>query len=136
VQQANKALLWYQRAVAIWPYALDFQNKYGTCLIATGNFKEAFKTFTFIISENPNYQQAHTNIGYIYMRQGNSTMAYDHLRKAIGLDPDHEQTLINLAVWYHANNQDDKAKKALTHLLKKHPQNEQAKAMIADLEKI
>ncbi len=129
----DKALPWYARAVAIWPHALDFQNKYGTCLLALNKPGEAEKVFSFIISENPNYQQAHTNIGFIYLRQGNATMAYNHLIKANRLDPDHEQTLINLAVWYHADRQDDKAKKVLLHLLKKHPENEQAKAMLADL---
>ena len=49
------------------------------------------------------------------------------------LNPDHEQTLINMAVVYHANAQDDKAKKTLQHLLKKHPQNQQARAMLSDL---
>jgi len=68
------------------------------------------------------------------MQQGNSAMAYDHLLRAQALDPDYEQNLINLAVWYHANNQMDKARTALRHLLKKHPANEQAKAMLSDLQ--
>jgi hypothetical protein len=134
LQEADKALPWYHRAVAIWPYSLDFQNKYGTCLLATGNVNEAQKTFSFIVNENPDYLSANTNLGYIYMQQGNNTMAYEHLSRARMLDPDHEQTLINLAVWYHNNGQDALAKTALRHLLKKHPANEQAKAMLLDLQ--
>lgn len=131
--QPDKALPWYHRAATIWPYALDFQSKYGICLLSLRKIEEAKKVFTFILSENPDYVTANTNLGFIYMQQGNSVMAYDLLRKANSLDPDHEQTLINLAVWYHANAQDDKAKKSLQHLVKKHPQNQQAKAMLAEI---
>ncbi len=131
--QPDNALPWYHRATIIWPYALDFQSKYGICLLSLRKIEEAKKVFTFILSENPDYVTANTNLGFIYMQQGNSVMAYDLLRKANSLDPDHEQTLINLAVWYHANAQDEKARKSLQHLLKKHPQNQQAKAMLADI---
>jgi hypothetical protein len=135
LQQPDKALPWYQRSTQIWPYALDFENKYGTCLLALGNVVEATKVFNFIIDENPDYTSANTDLGYIYMQQGNNTMAYDYLKKAEALDPDHEQTLINLAVWYHNNNEAAKALKCLEHLIKKHPDNEKAKAMLMDLEK-
>jgi Flp pilus assembly protein TadD len=134
LQKADSALNWYERATEIWPYSLDFENKYGTCLLASGKQKEAMKVFTFIINENPNYNSANTNLGYLYMQQGNSTMAYYYLLHAKQLDPDHEQTLINLAVLYHGLQQMDAAKQCLVHLLKKHPGNVQAKAMLADLD--
>ncbi len=134
LQQVNNALPWYKKAVDIWPYSLDFENKYGSCLLASGNVAEAQKVFTFIVNENPNYLSANTNLGFIYMQQGQNTMAYDYLIRAQKLNPDHEQTLINLAVWYHNNKQNPMAKKCLQHLLKKHPDNEQAKAMLLDLQ--
>jgi hypothetical protein len=133
--QADSALPWYRRATEIWKYSLDFQNKYGTCLLATGKAAEALEVFKFILAENPNHISANTNIGYIYMQQGSSTMAYDHLQRARQLDPDHEQNLINLAVWYHASQQPDKARTTLQHLVRKHPANEQARAMLQDLGK-
>ncbi len=134
VQQAAKALPWYKQATVLMPYALDFQNKYGICLLALGKLDEAQKAFSFIVSENPDYAVANTNLGYIYLQQGNATMAYDYLLKAKNLDPDNEQALINLAVWYHANKADAEAKKILQRLLKKHPENGQAKAMLLDLQ--
>ncbi len=133
MQQFDKALPWYKRATEIWKYSLDFQNKYGTCLLALNRLEDAKKVFEFIVNENPDYQSANTNLGFLYMQEGNNTMAYNYLRHANELDPDHEQTLINLAVYYHNNQQSDKAKKCLEHLLKKHPGNAQAKAMLADL---
>lgn len=134
IQLADKALPWYQRAVAIWPQSLDFQNKYGNCLLTLNKVKEAQDVFMYILRENPDYLSANVNLGFIYMQQGNKTMSYDYLMRALKLNPDYEQTLINLAVWHHNNGNDGNAKKYLLHLLKKHPQNEQAKAMLADIQ--
>jgi hypothetical protein len=132
-QQADKALPWYKRAVEVWKYSLDFENKYGTCLLALGNLQEAQKVFNFIVSENPDYVSANTNLGFLYMQQGNTAMSYNYLLHANELDPDHEQTLINLAVWYHNAHQPENARKCLMHLLKKHPGDQKATAMLADL---
>jgi hypothetical protein len=133
VQQAANALPWYQRAITILKYSMDFQNKYGTCLLALNRHSEAQKVFEFINKEDPNYASAHTNIGFIYMQQGNSTMAYYHLLKAFSLNPDHQQTIFNLAVLYHAEGKDDKAKKILLGLVKRDPQNERARMMLSEL---
>ena len=134
LQQPEQALPWYQRATEIWKYSLDFENKYGICLLAMNKIPEAQKVFEFVTAENPNHISANTNLGYIYMQQGNNTMAYDFLKRADGLDPDYEQNLLNMAVWYHNNQKPELARKQLEHLLKKHPANERAKAMLADLE--
>ena len=133
LQHADSALAWYQRATEIWKYSMDFENKYGICMLALNKLDEAKKVFEFVISENPNHTSANTNLGYIYMQQGNATMAYDYLKKAENLDPDYEQNLINLAVYYHNSNQPDKARSSLAHLLQKHPDNQKARAMIMDL---
>jgi Tfp pilus assembly protein PilF len=133
LQQPDSALPWYKRATEIWQYALDFQNKYGICLLALNRLPEAQQVFEFVLGQNPSHVSANTNLGYIFMQQGNNAMAYDRLRKAEQADPDYEQNLINLAVWYHSNQQPDKARKTLLHLVKKHPENERAKAMLMDL---
>ncbi len=134
LDHADSALPWYKRATEIWKYAMDFQNKYGICLLSLNKIAEAQQVFEFVTSENPNHVSAHTNLGYIFMQQGNNAMSYDHLLRAEQLNPDYEQNLVNLAVWYHNNQQPDKAKKKLLHLLRKHPGNERARAMLADLE--
>lgn len=132
--KADTALQWYERAVTIWPYALDFQNKLGGCYLALNNTEKAKKVYSSIIDENPRYGSAHTNLGYIYMMENNSAMAYDHLSKALQYMPDDIQALINISVWYHYNDRDKDAEKTLMHLLKKHPNHAQAKAMLLDLQ--
>jgi tetratricopeptide (TPR) repeat protein len=128
-----KALPWYQRATEIWKYSLDFQNKYGICLLALHKFPEAQAVFQFVVGENPNHISANTNLGFIFMQQGNNAMSYEFMQKANALDPDYEQNLINMAVWYHTNHLPDRARMCLEHLIKKHPDNDRAKAMLADL---
>jgi len=132
--QQDSALPWYKRATELWKYSLDFENKYGICLLALRKLPEAQAVFEFVIAENPNHISANTNLGFIYMQQGRNTMAYDYLSRANDLDPDYEQNLINMAVWHYTNKQYDKAKKRLEHLLAKHPGNQQARAMLLDLE--
>jgi tetratricopeptide (TPR) repeat protein len=133
LQHPDSALAWYKRAADIWKYALDFENKYGICLLALNRAPEAFDVFRFVLNENPGHVSANTNLGFIYMQQGDNKMAYEYIMRAYELDPDYEQNLVNLAVWYHNNNMPAKAKSALEHLLKKHPENERAKVMLSDL---
>lgn len=133
LQLADSALLWYKRATEIWRYSLDFENKYGICLLALNKIPEATEVFKFVLAENSNHVSANTNLGYIYMQQGNNAMAYDYMKRANSLDPDYEQNLLNLAVWYHNNNRPGDAKKSLEHLLRRHPANERARAMLIDL---
>lgn len=133
LQQPQKALIWYARAVAIWPYSLNFQNKYGTCQLSLGQMKEAEQTFTYVLQQNPKHAEANSNLGYVYLQQQDLVKAFDYLSRSLALDPDYEFTLINLAVYYHGQGNDAMAKKNLQSLLKRHPENARAKAMLEDL---
>lgn len=135
LQQFPQALAWYKRATELMPYSLDFQTKYATCLWMNNQPNEAEKVFRYVLNENPFYINAHINLGYLYMQQGNNTMAYSLMQKAKELAPDDEQNLINLAIWFHHNQQNDLAREMLTQLIKKHPGNEQGKAMLMDLDR-
>ncbi len=133
--KAEAALPWYKRATEIEKYTLDFQNKYGICLLALNKHAEAKKVYEFILAEQPDYTIANTNLGFLYLQQGNAVMAYDLLSRAQVLDPDNVQTLINLAVWHHAQMQYNKAGRLLRQVLKKQPEHAQARAMLLDLER-
>lgn len=133
-QQPDSALVWYKRATELWKFSLDFQNKYGICLLALNRIPEATAVFQFVLQENPNHVSANTNLGYIYMQQGNSTMAHEYMMRANQADPDYEQNLLNMAVWYHGNKDDAGTRRTLLHMVKKHPANEQARAMLLSLD--
>lgn len=136
VQQGRPqdAALWYQRAVAIMPHALEFQNKWGTCLLALGRLPEAQKVFLFVLSENPQHAAAHDNLGYCLLQSGDRIGAYEHFSQSLRLDPDRPQTLLNLAVYHYQTGDKPAAARMLKRILKKDPRNERAQAMLADLE--
>jgi tetratricopeptide (TPR) repeat protein len=125
---------WYQRAVAIMPHALDFQNKWGTCLLSLGQIQDAREVFAFILSENPQHAAAHDNLGYCLLQTGDRIGAYEHFSQSLRLDPDRPQTLLNLAVYYYQIGDKPAAARMLKRILKKDPQHERARAMLADLE--
>lgn len=133
LQNPASALPWYARAVAIWPYALDFQNKYGVCQLAQNDLAGAQQTFSYILSESPKHASATGNLGFVYMQQGDQAMAYEYLMRSLALDPDATQVLINLAVYYHNVPDLVRCRMVLQRLLKRHPDHAQARAMLADL---
>ena len=131
--QPEKALRWYERTIKLRKYALDFQYKYGICLLSVGGMNDAEKVFRFILAENPNYVNANTNLGYIELRHQRNDSAFYYFEKARKLDPDNMMNLLNLAVYYHEKGKIPETKKYLEHLIKKHPENQQAQAMLQDL---
>ncbi len=132
-KNATRSIEFLQKAVAIKPYSLDFQNKLGNAFLAENNLADAKKTFLFILNENPKYASANSNLGYIAMQENNMSLAKAYLQKAMMLNPDHVQTIINLAVVYHQTNSNLLIKPLLFHALKLEPHNEQVKAMLRDL---
>jgi len=129
----KRSIEFLQRAVALKPLSLDFQNKLGNAYLNANDLKNAEKTFQFILSENPKYASANSNLGYIAMQQNRLPLASMFLQKAVMLNPDHVQTLINLAVVYHQTGADQLIKPLLFHALKVEPGNAQVKAMLDDL---
>jgi Tfp pilus assembly protein PilF len=86
-----------------------------------------------IIQEHPRYGLANFNLGYIAMQENNLPLAKYYFEKSLQIDPDHVQTLVNLAVVYYQTNQKKYIKPLLYRALKIEPANEKIKAMIADL---
>jgi tetratricopeptide (TPR) repeat protein len=51
------------------------------------NFKEAARKYEKAIKADPNYAEAHSNLGYSYRKQGKFDKAVRSYKKAISLDP-------------------------------------------------
>ena len=67
------------------------------------------------------------------MQENNLPLAKLYYEKSLQINPDHVQTLINLAVIYYQTNQKNYIKPLLYRALKIEPRNEKIKAMLADL---
>ncbi|MEP7167732.1 MAG: tetratricopeptide repeat protein [Bacteroidota bacterium] len=129
--QPENALRFYERSVALAPYELDFENKYGTQLMASGKPGEAKKVFEFIISEYPKNPAALSNLGYIYLStQSDTARARELYDKAIALNPDYWQAWYNKAGLYAYQKNFIDAKKILNYVLRKNPSDEKAKQIL------
>ncbi len=131
--QLPKAIKWFEHAIKLAPYHLDFRNKMGAAYAKANNLENAILQYQFILNENPKKVSAYTNLAYIRLLQGNATEAEKLLKKGIALDPDDEQLLLNYAQYYLLLQNKKQASVLLQHLLKKHPTNSNAKQALQQL---
>jgi tetratricopeptide (TPR) repeat protein len=120
------ALKWFRQAVKLAPYNLDYRNKLGSALASNNQLKEAIAEFEYIISENPKYVSAYSNLGYIRMIQGSPAEALRLYNIGKKLDPDNEALLLNLAGYYLYNKETKIAREYLESIVKKNPHNKKA----------
>lgn len=127
VGDLQRATNYYKNAVDLAPYGLDFKNKYGSVLAASGLTLYAEKEFTDILKEHPKHVSALTNLGFIKLQQGKAAEAERLYFKAIALDPDYEPLLLNIAGFYAFKKDFKQSKLYLEKILKRNPNNQQAK---------
>jgi tetratricopeptide (TPR) repeat protein len=132
----NNAFAFYTKATQLAPYVLEFENKLGTTQVLLNRLTDAKKTYGFILDENPQFISALTNIGYISLLSGDPAAAKQYYDQALALDPDDKQALLNTAGWYIYNKNYKQAKIYLNMVLKKYPDELQAKATLEKLKNI
>ena len=131
----RNAIQFLQRSVDLKPLAPDFRNKLTMALMADKQWDKAREAALFVQRENPRYAMAWIHLGYLALRENRLPLARQYLQQALMLNPDHVQTLINLAVLFHQTGQLKDISPLLQHALKLEPQNDQIKAMLQDLDK-
>jgi tetratricopeptide (TPR) repeat protein len=129
----TKALRWFDRAVALAPYNLDFRNKFGTALAGLNRLGEAVEQYDFIISENPRYAPVYANLGYVKLVLGFPAEAFRLYKIGKDLDPDNEALLLNLSGYYLFVKDRKNAIDYLNRILKRNPQNQKAKMILQQL---
>lgn len=76
----------YRQSLAIkqepWTWLL-----LGTALDRLGRHDEAEECLRKALKVDPDYEEAHYNLGYIHKKKGNFALAEKHLRRAIEIDP-------------------------------------------------
>ena len=89
------------------------------------------------MSEHPNYVQGLSNLGFYYLSiENNSQKAEALYNRAIALDPDYEQALLNKAGLLIVTNRKLEAIALLKGILKKNPKSDKAKMVLAQLKSI
>lgn len=129
----QRAVLYFKNAVKLAPFGLDFKNKLGSSLAANGQINEAEKIFEEILKEYPKHVSALTNLGYIKLSKGDAVSCETLYKKALALDPDYEPLLLNTAGYYAYKKNFVQSKIYLEKILKRNPNNQQAKQALAQI---
>jgi hypothetical protein len=130
----NKALFFFDKAVQLAPFIPEFRNKLGSSQVINKDFDKAKTNFELLIRENPGYAEAYINLGYLTLTVFRNVEAADGLyEKALKLDPDNVQALLNRAGTQVFLNKPKEARKLLQQVLVVDPSNNRAKQLIKAL---
>ncbi|HYV94929.1 MAG TPA: tetratricopeptide repeat protein [Chitinophagales bacterium] len=121
---------YFAGASAIDSLNLEFLNKKGSAAMALGDMNVALQCFRRCVDENPKFAPAVNNLGYVYFLRKDSAYANSLFNKALALDPDYEQALMNKAALFLSQQNIEGARKYLQRVLSINPQNEKAKIAI------
>ena len=89
VEQAQALKRQYPNAPVIW-------NFLGAAAAQTGQIDQAINAFKRVIAINPDYAEAHNNMGNVLMDQGKPEEAIEAYRKALSLKPDYAEAHNNM----------------------------------------
>lgn len=123
----------YKKADALSPYNPEFKNKIGIALMAQQKIPDAIVAFEATLKENPKFVKAMSNLGYAYLVSGNEYKAEALYNRALALDPDYPQLLMNVAGFNIYKKKYKEAEIVLKRILKKDPKNEQAKQILEQI---
>ncbi|MCB0663326.1 MAG: tetratricopeptide repeat protein, partial [Saprospiraceae bacterium] len=123
----TQAIAYFEKAVAEMPFELDFQDKLGVAYLAANQLKKSEAVWNFILKEQPKRPLALTNLGYIKVIQGNLPAGEALYDRAIALDPDYIQALLNKAAVALQTNRQGEAVKLLQRILSIDPNHQQAR---------
>lgn len=130
------AYTFYKKACDLSAYNPEFRNKLGASLLAMKRVPEAMTVLNDVVNESPKFVQAINNLGYANLVSGNVLKAEELYNKALALDPDYESLLMNVAGLKIYQKKYKEAEVVLKSVLKKNPENEQAKIVLIQLKKL
>ncbi|HEY3130424.1 MAG TPA: tetratricopeptide repeat protein [Acidobacteriota bacterium] len=108
--------------VARFNHAVGLQRK--------GALKEAEATYRAVLQEDPNYAEAHANLGAVLMRMDRYPEAIASYQAALRLAPNLSPVLLNLGIAHYRKNEFENAIDSLKRFLEVAPDNIQAAQLI------
>jgi hypothetical protein len=118
-----KAIPFLAKAHELAPHHPDFLLKYANALFATGKRDEAHKFYEKLVGMEPSFAPGWCNAGFSFLSKGDAATAEKYYLKALQLDPDYEQVLVNLCGLYLGQKKKKEYEKVRFHLQKKYPGN-------------
>jgi hypothetical protein len=123
----SSAVTFFGRATELAPFVPDFRNKLAGAFFDVGKIAEARKEYYFLIRENPDFTSAYVSLGFLILsHEKNPVLAGEMYRRALALDPDNLQALLNMAGLKLYNGEVIAARFYLREVLKRDARNKQA----------
>ncbi len=122
---AAGAVPWLEAAAAGAPQHLRFKSRLAYAYAGRREPERALALQNEILALNPKFWLAYNDRGYLRALSGDLDAARMDFRQALGLNPDEEQTLANLASLYLNTGRKQEARPHARRLLELAPQNAQ-----------
>jgi tetratricopeptide (TPR) repeat protein len=124
-----EATPYFAQAVRLLPLSSDFQLNLALNEFQLARRLNAVQRLEKLIEQDPSYVPAYANLGYMHLLDGNARQAGICYEKALDLDPDHPQTLLNAVGLQLHLKRPQEAKRLITRILKRYPQDVRALAL-------
>ncbi len=105
----------------------------GEAAFSKGRYEEAEKSFQMAARCNPFQPIPHSRLGMAYWRQGKTEDALNSLMRALELDPEHRDAVMNCAEVLLAFDRREDARLVLDAYVARHPDDEDAARKLKDL---
>ena len=130
----NRAVRWYEQAVAKGPDHLRFMDKLGVALTQAGRLQEASEVFDRLVAANPKFETGLNNRGFMHLLIGDLEGAEADFRATLRLSPDLEQAQANLASILINTGRMGEARPIVERLIEQHPSNPEYRQAMAFIE--
>jgi len=123
------------RALVEKPDVPEYNNNIAEAFRAIGRLQDAKEHYGYALKANPDYVQAHANLGICLSYLGEAEKGMFHLTKALALEPENIRANIALADALTEQSKLQDALAVIRSLLRKHPNQQQAKERQHNLER-
>ena len=111
------AAMYLNEAVRMAPEHLRFMLRLASAHSQNGQQQNAIDLFTEALAANPKLTDAYNDRGFAYVLMGDAERAEEDFKTAIGLDPDSDKALANIASLYFNTGRKDEARPYVRRLL-------------------
>jgi Flp pilus assembly protein TadD len=131
----KEAIAAYKQAIMITPNYVEAYNNLGNTYAYSGLMDTAIEYYQKTLSLNPEHVSAYNNLGNVYKSKGLTDKAIEYYKKAVDIKPDFVEAHFNLARIYYDKGLLNKSRRELEIVLQINPDDQQARAMLNELNK-
>jgi len=108
-------------------------NEKGEELFNNGDLSGAMSAFTKAIEAAPGFATAYNNLGVLHWQEGEVQKASEYFAKALSIDPDDRDTILNCGKVLAVSQSIEEAKRLLSSYLEKHPHDDEISHLLESL---